>query len=159
MDQKRLPAPLAAAPWIVAAPGEAPRSDTERRLAAIWQTLLSVPAVTRTDGFFDLGGTRSWPCDSCMRSEQFGVALSPVALLQHQILSDLARTIDSARAAINSEVLVQMASGAGGTPFFWVHGIGGEVFSYLAVSKHLGRTRPVFGFAADWSQMGAESSP
>ena len=49
------------------------------------------------------------------------------------------------------KVLVQMAPGAPNAPFFWVHGIGGELFSYMAVTKHLAVHRPVFGFAADWT--------
>src|SRR6185312_15406307 len=35
---------------------EAPRTDTERALAAIWTELLEVPNVGVNDDFFDLGG-------------------------------------------------------------------------------------------------------
>ncbi|HUU32539.1 MAG TPA: thioesterase domain-containing protein, partial [Vicinamibacterales bacterium] len=55
------------------------------------------------------------------------------------------------RAVRPVKVLTQMAPGGPGTPFFWVHGIGGEVFSYMAVSKHMAVHRPIFGFAADWT--------
>jgi len=49
------------------------------------------------------------------------------------------------------KTLAQMAPGGPGTPFFWVHGVGGEVFSYMVVSKHMAAHRPIFGFAADWT--------
>jgi thioesterase domain-containing protein len=48
---------------------------------------------------------------------------------------------------------MQIAKGPDRAPFFWVHGVGGEVFSYMQVSKHLARARPVYGFAADWTKV------
>ncbi len=56
-----------------------------------------------------------------------------------------------ARSSRPVKVLTQLAPGGSGTPFFWVHGVGGEVFSYMAVSKHMAAHRPIFGFAADWT--------
>jgi natural product biosynthesis luciferase-like monooxygenase protein/amino acid adenylation domain-containing protein len=57
-------------------------------------------------------------------------------------------------------VLFQIApSIGGGTPFFWVHGVGGEVFSYVKLSQHLSAARPVFGFAADWTQLAGHDMP
>jgi len=55
VDRKALPAPKVAA----AAPRAnhvAPRSEVERKIAAIWQAVLGVEAVGVTDSFFDLGG-------------------------------------------------------------------------------------------------------
>jgi thioesterase domain-containing protein len=57
------------------------------------------------------------------------------------------------------KVLVQLATGGQGSPFFWVHGVGGEVFSYLQLSRHLAANRPVYGFTADWSQIAGERMP
>jgi amino acid adenylation domain-containing protein len=51
----------------------------------------------------------------------------------------------------NAKLLARMADGGPGAPFFWVHGVGGEVYSYLHVTRHLARSRPVYGFAADWT--------
>ena len=50
-----------------------------------------------------------------------------------------------------SALLARMAAGGPGTPFIWVHGIGGEIFSYMTVSRHLAAQRPVYGFAVDWT--------
>ena len=62
-----------------------------------------------------------------------------------------ATRIDSAGAAGPANVLVRIAEGGPGAPFYWVHGVGGEVFSYMALSRHLATERPVYGFTADWS--------
>jgi amino acid adenylation domain-containing protein len=53
VDRAALPAPEETRP---AAPVEAPRTDLERRIAALWQELLGRPQVGRDDNFFDLGG-------------------------------------------------------------------------------------------------------
>jgi pyochelin synthetase len=41
---------------VAPAGGEAPRTDLEHAIAAVWTTVLAVPAVGRDDNFFDLGG-------------------------------------------------------------------------------------------------------
>ncbi len=61
------------------------------------------------------------------------------------------------RTARPVKVLAQLAAGGPGKPFFWVHGIGGEVYSYMVVSNHMAVHRPIFGFAADWTVAFAES--
>src|SRR5690606_946670 len=48
LDRHSLPAPAA----TTAAEYVAPRSDTQRQLAAIWQQVLGVPRVGITDHFF-----------------------------------------------------------------------------------------------------------
>ena len=63
------------------------------------------------------------------------------------------------RRRLEQKVLVQLASGGKGLPFFWVHGVGGEVFSYVQLSRHLAEKRPVYGFTADWSQLGGDQLP
>jgi amino acid adenylation domain-containing protein len=52
IDRKRLPAPLVA---DIAA-RVAPRTETERRLAAVWAEVLGVSDIGIYDGFFELGG-------------------------------------------------------------------------------------------------------
>lgn len=63
------------------------------------------------------------------------------------------------RRRLEQKVLVQLASGGKGVPFFWVHGVGGEIFSYVQLSRHLAEKRPVYGFTADWSQLGGDQLP
>ncbi len=55
IDRRNLPAPRRARPDL-AVPFVAPRSEDERRVAALWAELLGVDRVGVGDGFFDLGG-------------------------------------------------------------------------------------------------------
>jgi acyl carrier protein len=73
-------------------------SDVEARLAAIWKSLLRVPAVRRRDSFFDLGG------DSLLAGRllgrirsDLGVDLSLRAVLEAATLADLAGEVSRAR--------------------------------------------------------------
>jgi amino acid adenylation domain-containing protein len=54
VDRRRLPVPDR--PCGAARAYLPPRTELEQRLAGLWQTLLRVPAVSRHDNFFDLGG-------------------------------------------------------------------------------------------------------
>src|SRR6185369_16155042 len=54
-DLAALPAPDRA-DLVGTAPPAPPRSDLERRIAAVWTRVLGVPAVGVHDNFFDLGG-------------------------------------------------------------------------------------------------------
>ena len=78
------------------------RTDTERRLAEIWEDLLGKPPGTiRTeDDFVNLGGD-SLEASACLLSieDAFGVVLSVRALIgEAPTLRSVAATIDSARA-------------------------------------------------------------
>ena len=55
IDRKALPAPSRKS-VAAAASTDAPRTGTEKALAAIWTELLKVDAVSVNDNFFDLGG-------------------------------------------------------------------------------------------------------
>jgi amino acid adenylation domain-containing protein len=171
LDLRALPDPDRARLGAASAPAS-PASSVERQLAEIWCALLSVPAVGRTEDFFDLGGHSLLALTLGQRIEEtFGVRLSPVALFAHSRLDALAACIEAQmprpapvlamsrpqRATPSTGVLARMHSGGAGRPFVWVHGIGGEVYSYLNVTRHLGARRPVYGFAADWTTAFAES--
>jgi amino acid adenylation domain-containing protein len=55
IDRARLPAPPASRPAL-GLPYVAPATETERRLARIWERVLGLDAVGVHDNFFDLGG-------------------------------------------------------------------------------------------------------
>ncbi len=142
----------------------APRTETEQTLARVWCDLLNVGRVGVGDDFFALGGHSLMAMRLVAQIHHvFHVSLAPGVLFVHSTLESLAEQIDAARAPDAAKraakpILVPLQRGGAGKPFFWVHGIGGEVFSYMQVSRHLAAARPVFGFAADWSQL-ADNQP
>jgi acyl transferase domain-containing protein/non-ribosomal peptide synthetase component F/glutamate-1-semialdehyde aminotransferase/thioesterase domain-containing protein/acyl carrier protein len=184
LDRKALPAPSDERPVLESA-FIAPRTPAEQRLATLWRELLGVQQIGIRDDFFHLGGHSLLAMRLVTRVHQeFGVQLPPGALFEHTTLEALAHCIDPAAAdrSIEAEatgdddmtaahakpiarpsqekVLFQIAPSTGpGTPFFWVHGVGGEVFSYVKLSQHLAAARPVFGFAADWSHVSGHEAP
>jgi len=71
----------------------APRTATERRLAAAWADLLDVPVeqIGRSDHFFDRGGTSLSAVRLAIRLDR---AVSLQDLVRHPVLAELATLID-----------------------------------------------------------------
>jgi amino acid adenylation domain-containing protein/non-ribosomal peptide synthase protein (TIGR01720 family) len=75
---------------------EAPQTDNERILAAIWADVLGVQRVGRQDHFFELGGDSIVALQVVSRVRQQGLQLAPRELFQFPRLAELAQ---AARAA------------------------------------------------------------
>ncbi|HXO84169.1 MAG TPA: FkbM family methyltransferase, partial [Gemmatimonadales bacterium] len=74
----------------------APRSDTERALAAIWSELLKVESVGIEDDFFELGGHSLLAIQLVSRvRDTFGVDLPLRNLFEHPTVAKLAEAIDA----------------------------------------------------------------
>ncbi|MDC7824866.1 amino acid adenylation domain-containing protein [Pseudomonas sp. BLCC-B13] len=69
---------------------EAPQTDHERILAAIWAEVLGVERVGRQDHFFELGGDSIVALQVVSRARQQGLGLTPKDLFQQQTLAQLA---------------------------------------------------------------------
>ncbi|SMF97469.1 non-ribosomal peptide synthase domain TIGR01720/amino acid adenylation domain-containing protein [Methylomagnum ishizawai] len=89
LDRKRLPSPEA--PHHAHRP---PRTETERRLAALWQTVLKVERVGVTDNFFDLGGDSILSLQVIARARKQGLKLTPRQVFDHPVLADLAASLE-----------------------------------------------------------------
>ncbi|MES1240893.1 MAG: non-ribosomal peptide synthase/polyketide synthase, partial [Acidobacteriota bacterium] len=77
-----------------------PRTDTERRLAAIWSHLLGAVQVGAGDSFFDLGGHSLLGTQLLSRVRaELGVELPLRALFEAPVLADLAARVETARQA------------------------------------------------------------
>ena len=78
----------------------APETDTERRLAAIWQEFLKVDRVGRTDDFFELGGDSLLAISMLSEIERsFHVGISVREIMEQSELSRLAACVENARPA------------------------------------------------------------
>ncbi|MEU7059253.1 amino acid adenylation domain-containing protein [Streptomyces sp. NPDC046197] len=92
---------------------DAPRTPTERRLAAAWAELLSVPEdqVGRQDHFFDRGGTSLSAVKLTIALDR---AVSLKDITRHPVLADLAALLDGATRKRHE--LLQPLSEADGAP-------------------------------------------
>ncbi len=87
LDRKALPAVEAAALQGVY---EAPRTELERQLAQVWQSVLGIEQVGRNDNFFELGGDSIISLQVVSRARQQGIHFAPKDIFQHQTLAGLA---------------------------------------------------------------------
>lgn len=126
-----------------------PLSNTELRLAKVWQKVLGVPEVERDDDFFDLGGHSLIAVRLFAQIEaQFGKRLPVALLFRAPTLEQLAQAIEGeAESAFNSTIVPITSNGAK-PPFFCVHGLGGGVLGYSELARKLGPDRPFYGLQA-----------
>ncbi|HVE87147.1 MAG TPA: amino acid adenylation domain-containing protein, partial [Myxococcales bacterium] len=96
IDRKALPAPDVSAG--LAGAFVAPRTDTERGLAEIWQQILSVGRVGATDDFFALGGHSLLASQLLARVQQrFGAQLSFRKIFEAPTVEKLAALVDASK--------------------------------------------------------------
>ncbi|WP_137925664.1 non-ribosomal peptide synthase/polyketide synthase, partial [Cupriavidus sp. 2SB] len=87
---------------------EAPQSEFEEKLAAIWAEVLGVARVGRSDNVFALGADSILSLKVVARARKQGIKLAPRQLLEHQTLAALA----AAHAAAVAPVAVAQSDAA-----------------------------------------------
>jgi amino acid adenylation domain-containing protein len=144
LDRKKLPVPddsaLQSGVRFVA-----PRTTQEKQLAEIWEELLGKRPVGVTENFFDLGGHSILAIRLIARMErQFGKRIPVAVLFQSATVEALAQIL----AAADSEdwsPLVPIQPNGNNPPLFFVHAVGGQVLSYMDLSRHLAQDQPFYG--------------
>jgi amino acid adenylation domain-containing protein/FkbH-like protein/non-ribosomal peptide synthase protein (TIGR01720 family) len=89
IDRKALPAPEQQRPEL----GDsyvAPRTETEKKLAAIWSKALRVEQVGINDNFFELGGDSILSIQIISAARRVGLKLTPKLLFANQTVATLA---------------------------------------------------------------------
>ncbi|MBV9788833.1 MAG: amino acid adenylation domain-containing protein, partial [Chloroflexi bacterium] len=108
LDRKALPAP--STPGSAETRYVAPRTETERRLAAIWADVLKIERIGVEDSFFDLGGHSLLAMQLLVRiQEDLKAELSLRTIFEQPAIAALAPLIDQARAATSSNPSVPLA--------------------------------------------------
>ncbi|MGH8060920.1 MAG: amino acid adenylation domain-containing protein [Pseudoxanthomonas sp.] len=96
VDRNALPTPMQAAPVAHPASRQAPRTPTERTIAALWCELLEVEEVGLLDNFLDLGGHSLLVMRAvALLQARTGASLSPRAFV-FQTLEQIAAECDDA---------------------------------------------------------------
>lgn len=162
IDRKALPEPTG----DVAAVAEAfvaPRTPTEEQLAAVWSQVLEMPRIGTTDNFFHLGGHSLMAIRLFARIRDVMELELPFGLLlQHPTIGALAAAIDQQRGMRSDappvSALTALRPTGSRPPIFFTHGIGGEVWSFTALTRHLGDDQPVYGLQPVHDPAGHELS-
>ena len=141
LDRLALPAPDAGSQ--LRRPHEAPQGEVEEILARIWQALLRLERVGRSDDFFELGGYSMLALDLRSRiADELGVEVSLSALIEAPTIARLAQLI-AGHAPRDSMALIR--EGEGGPPVFLIHDGDGETLLYRNLALRLDRRHAVFG--------------
>lgn len=148
IDRRALPAPthgnISAAHEFVA-----PRTETEKKVAAIWAQLLNVEQIGIHDDFFDLGGHSLLAIRALSRiREEFDVELPLATLLQAPTVAQLAALLQKRDFIPSWSLLVPVRAGGTKPPFFLMHALGGNVLDYRRLVNHLESDQPVYAFQA-----------
>ena len=149
-----------------------PVTPIERDLANMWQELLGVDRVGRHDNFFELGGhsliavrlftrmRKTYAIDLALSTlfeaptikqcaaivaEKTGVVDSPQSVSSQK---DPASVDLPKRMPADFRSLVTIQAGDGRTPFFCVHGAGGNVLNFRDLSLAMGKHQPFYGLQA-----------
>ena len=126
------------------------RDELERKLVAIWESVLKIRPIGIRDNIFDLG------VDSVLAAELFariektlGSKLPPGPLFQAPTVESLAALLrrgDTGQRKWTSLVSIQPLGSR--SPLFCVHGGAGTVLLFNSLAQHLAPERPVFGLQA-----------
>ena len=73
----------------------APRTDTEKKLAAIWGEVLNFDPVGIHDNFFEIGGDSILSIQIIAKANKAGLGLKPNSIFEHQTIAGLALSVGS----------------------------------------------------------------
>ncbi|MES2316840.1 MAG: amino acid adenylation domain-containing protein [Pseudomonadota bacterium] len=149
LDQKALLAEeLPAAASASLAPA---RNGNEARIAAVWASLLGLPAVGVDSAFFDIGGNSITLIELKYRLQEEGFEFSLKELMENPTVAALAALLGEAdRQAAGGalKAVVRMNQCAHGQPLYVIHPFGGGVEGYRPLARALETVCPVYGLQA-----------
>jgi non-ribosomal peptide synthetase component F/thioesterase domain-containing protein len=124
----------------------APRNETEKKLAELWENLLGVQPIGIEQNYFELGGNSLLAVRLFARiQKEFSVNLPLATLFEAQTIAGLASVLDNKTYGRDWSPLVPIQTLGTRPPFFCIHGGGGSVLIYRALSQHLGADQPFYG--------------
>ena len=148
LDRKALPAPPTGSA-LSQSEVIAPRDNIERHLVAIWEILLNLDSVGVQDNFFDLGGHSLLAVQLMDQIEKnFRKRLPMDSLWFHGgTIESLATLLRDEFCATENPELMTIKSGTR-RPLFVIHSVGGNLWHYYEMSRHLAPDQAVYGLQA-----------
>ncbi len=151
VDRKALPKPNHMTP-VLRAKHVAPRTEIEKRLAAIWGEVLGIENVGAHDNFFDVGGHSLTGIQLLTRVEQhFGKAIPLKNLFVAPTVALMAELVQEKKTLPDLAHLIPVQTGGSRLPIFCVHG--DEANNFLP--KYLGPDQPFYAI----SHQGEDGKP
>src|SRR6185436_14447249 len=104
----------------------------EFQLNEIWEQILDIRPIRRTDNFFDLGGNSLLALRLMSRVQEcFDLDLPMAALFEETTIARLAQRIRRQTGAVAWSPLVSIQPRGSRTPFFCVHAAGGNILGFV----------------------------
>ncbi len=148
IDRKAVPVPSEVEAEVVDAQ-DRPQDELERKLTAIWESVMEIRPIGRTQSFFDLGGHSILAVRLMYGVEKsLGRKLPITALLEAPTVAGLAELMRRENWAPSWTSLVPIQPRGDKTPFFCVHGLGGTVLRFRELAALMGTSRPFYGLQA-----------
>ncbi|WP_327407507.1 amino acid adenylation domain-containing protein [Streptomyces sp. NBC_01281] len=151
VDTKALPAPGSERPELGNA-YTAPRTDTERILAAIWVDILGIETVGVHDNFFALGGQSISAVRMVSRIREAGLPIALQQIMRHPTVAGLAAVLDTPEVRAETDgglvVLLSSEDDPALPRLFCVHPGGGSTHPYRALAQRLAGAFTVYGVQA-----------
>ena len=147
IDRKVLPSP-------VEAPQQEkeyiePKTETEKRLAAIWSEVLKIKQIGTDEDFFEIGGHSMVAVTLMVKIEkELGTRLPLAVLFDHSNIHDMAKLLDQKSERVSWGSLVPIRSKGTKKPLYLVHGAGLNLLLYTTIVAGLDPDQPVFGLQA-----------
>ena len=123
----------------------APRTETEKLVAAIWKESLNIENIDVFSNFFEMGG-HSLTAVKVMSKleEEIGERIPLSALFEYSTVEKFAQLLNI-DGEIYSNCIVPIKPNGNKTPFFLIHGAGLNVLNFVNLSNHFDEDQPVYG--------------
>jgi thioesterase domain-containing protein/acyl carrier protein len=128
----------------------APRTPAEAALIQMWAEVLNLPRVGLDDKFFELGGDSISAARLLTLVEERGGKRVPISLFFHDpTVAEMAEAMGDESQDLNTNPLLLPVNKEGTRPpFFYAHGVFGDIASLNYVIPNFDREQPVYGIQA-----------
>ena len=128
-----------------------PATETEKRLAALWQRVLGIPRAGATDNFFLSGGDSLRAAELlALMSREFSRELPMAALLRAPTIAGLASALDGHEpqaAPAAGDVVLSFNQNGALVPLFCISSEGNDAQCFRHLAAELGADQPLFALA------------